>query len=115
MRRVIGRKLGRLCAGALACAVIGMGAVGPASAGPTVQIDIENYAYTPQDITVAKGTTVVWVNHDSMTHTVAADTPHFESPPLETDDKFTKTFNEPGVFTYVCTQHGRMSGTVTVK
>lgn len=110
--RAVRPKFRALCMG---IALVGTAWAGSACAAPAVQVVIENYAFTPANLTVAKGTTVEWVNHDTVPHTVAADQPHFESAPLDTDETFSKTFNEPGEYTYVCTQHGRMSGTVTVK
>ena len=39
--------------------------------GPqATEIKIDNYSFMPQDITVAAGTTVSWVNHDDVPHTV---------------------------------------------
>ena len=40
------------------------------SAAEPVTIDIGKFAFGPKEITVAPGTTVVWINHDETPHTV---------------------------------------------
>ncbi len=37
------------------------------------QVNILGLAFSPQILTVAKGTTVTWTNNDSTTHTVTSD------------------------------------------
>ena len=80
-------------------------------------IAIDNFAFGPQSITVAAGTTVTWINHDDEPHTVvSADDPKtFKSGPLDTDDRFTFTFTKPGTYKYFCSIHPHMTGTVVVQ
>ena len=80
-------------------------------------IDIDNFDFGPQSLTVAAGATVTWTNHDDEPHTVvSADDPRlFKSGPLDTDDKFTFTFTKPGTYKYFCSIHPHMTGTVIVK
>jgi len=87
----------------------------PATQPTTVAID--NFHFTPSSITVARGATVTWVNHDDVPHTATAngDTPAFDSGALDTDEKFSFTFTAPGTFTYFCKVHPHMTGTVIVK
>ena len=86
-------------------------------AAETREVDIDNYTFTPGDLTVPVGTTVTWVNHDEIPHTVAAaDTPRsFKSSGLDTDDKFSFTFAKPGTYTYLCTVHPYMTGKIVVQ
>jgi plastocyanin len=79
-----------------------------------VEITINEHAFTPATLTVAKGTTVVWTNLDDTPHNVAANGKQFKSPALDTKDSFRWTFSEAGSFPYYCTLHPFMKGTVTV-
>jgi len=104
----------RLRALALGAILAGVSFVGAASAAPTVQIVIENFAFSPANVTVAKGATVEWVNRDPTPHNVVADKPEFDSGLLGVDDTFDFKFSEPGVVAFSCGQHAHMAGTVTV-
>jgi len=84
----------------------------------TTEIGIDNFAFTPASLTVAPGTTITWVNHDQEPHTVvsAGDGPaKFKSPGLDTDDKFSFVFAQPGTYSYICSVHPHMAGTIIVR
>jgi plastocyanin len=81
----------------------------------TVAIAIDNFKFGIVSIDVALGTTVTWTNRDDVPHTVVSVKKLFKSPPLDTDEKFSYTFNEAGTFEYYCSLHPRMTGTVVVK
>ncbi len=80
-------------------------------------ITIDNFSFGPQTLTVAPGTTVTWINHDEEPHTVvnAGNPRQFKSGALDTDDKFTFTFDKAGTYEYFCSIHPHMTGTVVVK
>ena len=80
-----------------------------------VTVDIAKFAFTPKEITVAPGTTVVWVNHDETPHTVAASDHGFVSKALDTDDRYEHTFADEGDVPYFCTVHPFMTGVVHVR
>jgi plastocyanin len=82
-----------------------------------VTVAIDNFNFTPKEVTVTTGTSVTWVNHDDVPHTATAkgDSPLFDSKALDTDDKFSFTFTTPGVYHYYCKVHPHMTGTITVK
>ena len=88
-------------------------AAAPAN-GP-VEIKIDNFNYMPGDITVAAGTTVTWVNHDDVPHTVRSVDGTIKSKALDTDDKFSMTFDKPGTYEYFCSIHPKMTAKVIVK
>ena len=90
---------------------------GGVNAAETREIDIDNYTFSPGDLTVPQGTTVTWINHDETPHTVVATgDPHaFRSGGLDTDDKFSVTFTKPGIYQYLCTVHPYMTGKVVVR
>ena len=77
--------------------------------------------YDPLNLEIPAGTTVTWVNDDSVPHNIQSQDETgkvinlFNSPPLNTGDKFKFTFEEPGVYAYHCTFHPWRVGIVTVK
>ena len=85
------------------------------SAAEPVTVDIAKFAFTPKEITVTPGTTVVWVNHDETPHTVAASDRGFVSKALDTDDRYEHTFADEGDVAYFCTVHPFMTGVVHVR
>lgn len=80
-----------------------------------VAVTIENYAYQPDPITIALGTTVVWTNRDEVQHTVVSNDKLFLSPELEANQHFEFTFKKAGTFPYHCSLHPEMKGEVIVK
>ena len=79
-----------------------------------VKVSIDNFSFTPKDLTVAVGSRVTWMNHDDVPHTVTSEDKKFASKALDTDDLFSFTFSDAGAFPYFCKIHPRMTGTVTV-
>ena len=80
-----------------------------------VKVTIDNFSFSPPDITVKPGTTVTWVNQDDVPHTVVSNDKKFRSKALDTDDKFSFTFTDPGTYEYYCSVHPKMTAKVTVK
>jgi plastocyanin len=81
----------------------------------TNSVSIADFAFSPANITVKKGTAVTWTNNDSAQHTVTGDAdggPH--SQPLSKGDSYTFTFNTAGTFSYHCSFHSNMTGKVVV-
>ena len=87
--------------------IIVLGASNPSSAGH----------FTPSSITVVIGvnSTVSWINHDYSIHTVTSDQGFFNSGLLNQGDKWSHTFTTPGTYSYHCTIHPYMQGSVVVK
>jgi plastocyanin len=79
------------------------------------EITIDNFTFTPKELTVAVGTTVRWVNHDDIPHTVVEKKMTFRSKALDTDDSYSFTFTSAGTFDYFCGLHPHMVGQVIVK
>jgi len=82
------------------------------------------FSFFPGDITVAVGTTVTWTNRDAVVHTVtsggsdgAVGQPDgiFDSGLFAGGESSSYTFTEAGTFSYFCTPHPWMTGTVTVE
>jgi plastocyanin len=79
------------------------------------EITIDNFTFTPKELTVAVGTTVKWVNHDDIPHTVVEKKTSFRSKALDTDDSYSYTFASAGEFDYFCGLHPHMVGKIIVK
>jgi plastocyanin len=86
-----------------------------AVAGKIVEVKVDNFSFSPQTITVAPGTTVIWTNRDDIPHTVVSDDKVFKSKVLDTDEKFSFTFDKAGSFPYFCSVHPKMTGKVIVQ
>ncbi|HEY2822283.1 MAG TPA: cupredoxin family copper-binding protein [Candidatus Acidoferrum sp.] len=86
-----------------------------APAGKIVEVKVDNFSFSPQTITVAPGTTVIWTNRDDIPHTVVSDDKVFKSKVLDTDEKFSYTFDKAGSFPYFCSVHPKMTGKVIVQ
>ena len=78
----------------------------------TNTVDIKDFAFSPDTITVTKGTTVTWTNKDSAAHTVKGT--GFISGTLNQGQTYSQTFNEAGTFEYECSIHPGMRGKVIV-
>lgn len=98
--------------GIIAAALLLFWSLAPAAA--TSEVTIDNFAFTPQVLQVKVGTTVTFVNHDDIPHSIVSETGAFRSHALDTDDKYTFTFTKPGEFAYVCGLHPHMKGKVVV-
>jgi plastocyanin len=72
-------------------------------------------AYAPSPLTVNVGATVAWTNSDSVAHTSTADGGTWNSGTIAPGATFTRTFTSAGSFTYRCTIHPGMVGTITVQ
>jgi plastocyanin len=81
------------------------------------KVDIKNFSFKPQSVTVKAGTAVTWTMQDSgTTHTVTANDGSFDSKELSSVGKtFSFTFAKAGTFTYKCSIHNSMTGTVVVQ
>jgi len=94
-------------------------------------VRIKNFKYTPNVIEVVLGSTVRWINVDSLDHDVTSGETitgrksrglkktkfpdgMFSSGLFGKDRAFSKTFDEPGVYPYYCNVHPFMTGKVIV-
>ncbi len=74
-----------------------------------------DYAYSPSAITVTVGDAVTWTNNGSVPegHTVTGD--GLDSGTLRQGESYSHTFTATGTFSYLCTLHPFMTGSVTVE
>jgi plastocyanin len=94
-----------------------MAAVVPVASAQSVdlQVQIDQFIFAPQRITVKTGTTVTWINDDDIPHIVVSNNKLFKSKTLDTKDSFSFTFMTPGTYDYFCSLHPHMTGTVVVE
>jgi plastocyanin len=84
------------------------------STGGGNTVTVKNFGFNPAKLTVATGTTVTWTFEDQALHNATADDETFMSPSLNNGKTFKYTFTKPGTYTYICTIHQYMHGTITV-
>jgi plastocyanin len=75
---------------------------------------IQGMAFSPSTITVTAGTAVTWTNKDAVTHNVTSNPALFSSGGLVQGATYSFTFATPGTYSYKCTIHPSMTGTVIV-
>jgi plastocyanin len=77
-------------------------------------IKIDNFAFSPNTLTVSGGRVTV-SNADSTTHTVTADDGHgFDTGPVSPGSSSPLTVTKPGRYAYHCSIHPDMHGTLVV-
>ncbi|MHB8647022.1 MAG: cupredoxin domain-containing protein [Thermomicrobiales bacterium] len=87
------------------------------SVSADVSVNIMNFSFQPTPLTIPVGTTVVWTNQDSASHTVTSDTGVWDSgvaTPLQKGATFRFTFTQVGTFPYHCMIHPTMHGMIVV-
>ena len=90
----------------------------PAEAFGSTVVIIRNFAFSPAQVNVARGSKVTWVNCGAQgdeSHTSTADGGAWGSELLAPGESFTQTMNAAGSFPYHCEPHPTMRGTVTVQ
>jgi plastocyanin len=77
-------------------------------------VGIDNFAFTPDVLNVKTGASVTFVNHDDIPHLVVAVDGEYRSKALDTNDKYSITFDKPGEYAYFCGLHPHMKGKIVV-
>ncbi len=82
----------------------------------TDKVDVKDFTYKPDPITVKAGTTVTWTFSDDVNHNVEASgsSELTKSPDLKSGATYTFTFTKAGTVEYRCSIHNSMTGTVIV-
>jgi plastocyanin len=83
-----------------------------ARAAADTGVTIKDFSFGPSSISISVGDTVTWTNQGPSEHTATGD--GFDTGLLSKGQSGSHTFNEAGSFSYVCTPHPFMKGTVTV-
>jgi plastocyanin len=80
------------------------------------KIEIKDFAFNPQTITVKSGEKITWINRDEEPHTVVSVGKQFKkSSALDTDQTYTIVAGAPGTYSYFCSVHPKMTGTIVVE
>ena len=80
------------------------------------KIEIKDFAFNPRILTVKSGEKITWINRDEEPHTIVSVEKQFKkSNALDTDQEFTITAGAPGTYTYFCSVHPKMTGTIIVE
>jgi putative lipoprotein len=106
----------------------------PPATPPQIEVLIDGFAFNPAILppptpsslppnapapapapNLPVGTTVVWYNADSVTHTVTARDNLFDSGNLSPGDTFQYTFEQSGELEYYCKIHPSMVGKITIE
>ncbi|MFE4718756.1 cupredoxin family copper-binding protein [Streptomyces sp. NPDC056713] len=81
-----------------------------------VKVTIKGFAFHPATFEVSPGTKITVTNEDSATHTLTADDKSFDTGDLAQGKSATFTApSKPGSYSYICTIHTNMKGTLTVR
>jgi plastocyanin len=93
--------------------------------GPHVEIAIRHIdsqsqnEFDPAQISIAPGTTVVWMNEDTAPHSVTEGTPGDANSAFDEEippgSYMMMKFDEPGVYAYYCRYHESNAGEITVQ
>ncbi|WP_250626883.1 cupredoxin domain-containing protein [Pinirhizobacter soli] len=88
----------------------------PSASVPGPRVEIQNFAFMPKTLMVPAGSKVIWTNLDEEPHIVVSAGGNFpNSPGLDTNDSYSFTFVKPGTYTYYCSIHPMMVGTIVVQ
>ncbi len=89
----------------------------PAPSGDAVRaekVEIVEFTYDPDPVTIEEGGKVIWINRDAAPHTATADDGSFDTGTLEMGKLKSESFKEAGSYPYFCEIHPDMRGTVEV-
>jgi len=80
----------------------------------TNAVTIDNFSFGPMELTIPAGTEVTWINRDDIPHVIMSVDHKFRSRALDTDDKYSFKFQDPGTYEYFCAVHPKMTGKIIV-
>ena len=93
-----------------------VGASAAPSGAKTLDVTIQNFAYSPNPLTIDPGDTIRWTNLDSASHSAVTVQAGFVTQVLSQGQSTTTLFDRPGTYEYVCAVHGAsMRGTIVVR
>jgi plastocyanin len=85
------------------------------SSAHELHIEIANFAFSPPSVTVKVGTIVTFTNKDSTEHTATSDSEGvFDTGTLAQGQSMKVVMNKVGTFTYHCSFHAFMHGSIKV-
>lgn len=79
-------------------------------------VSIIDYMFSPPQLIIKVGDTVIWTNNGATAHTVTSDSgSELSSPTLSGNQVYSHTFNVAGTYNYHCSIHPTMTGTIIVQ
>jgi plastocyanin len=78
------------------------------------KVEIVDFTYDPDPVTIQAGGKVIWINRDSEPHTATAEDGSFDTGTLEEGKLKSESFKEPGTHAYTCSIHPSMRGALEV-
>lgn len=84
-------------------------------AASRVTVRIKSFRYRPESIQVRAGGRVTWIDEDEAPHTATAENGSFDTDRLDTGERSTMTFADPGTYRYYCVYHRFMQAVVNVE
>src|SRR5438045_1185353 len=88
---------------------------GSATNATPARISIKLLKFSPEKVEVKSGETVEWANADLTPHNVTSvGAQEINSGTIDAGASWNHTFSRPGAFSYYCTFHPEMKGTVIV-
>jgi plastocyanin len=90
----------------------------PVFGAPQALVAIRDFAFSPAEIRVQRGTTVTWINCEPPTidpHTSTSNVRIWGSALLGPGETYSRTFDEAGRFPYHCEPHPFMQAVVIVE
>jgi plastocyanin len=86
-----------------------------AGANPRAAVEIRDYKFLPDILTVKAGTAVRWINREKRTsHSVQFEQGGVRSDRLFPDESWEHVFHRPGRYRYICDPHSEMKGLIVV-
>ena len=85
-----------------------------AGSEPVAKAWIEGFVFSPDQVKISMGTTVLWTNRDGVDHDVTFRERDLASPLVGEGGKIAVVFRKPGAYRYYCHVHPFMQGTVLV-
>lgn len=86
-----------------------------AGAAGGAKVSIVDFAFSPEEITIAPGESVTWTNDDGAPHGLEYRDGAPGVNPLLPGSAFTRRFDKPGTYEYNCSVHPYMTGRVVVR
>jgi plastocyanin len=114
IRNVVLALMAVLLAGTLAaCGGSSSGSAAPSGGN---NVAIKGFAFSPSTLTVKVGAKVTFTQEDSgVMHTATSTNGKtINSPKMKQGQSYTVTFTKAGTYSYICTIHPFMKGTITV-
>ena len=78
------------------------------------KIEMLDFEFSPPSVTIATRGKITWINQGQAPHDATADDDSFATGTIEPGKLKSETFKEPGTYSYICTIHPQMTGTIEV-